>query len=393
MERSLCTLLILGMIASMDPLQAQLTGWTPEPDYPHFPREGTCSFVLGDSAYVVGGANLLMGNNVHYGHVWRYDPNTLTWAQRSSTPAQVYAGIGFALNGYGYVVRGYQTPRRLYRYDALADSWTNMGPLPGSSEFLGHAVVLDTMAYLINTWSGSMYAYAPTANTWTQVTAPSGILVIAAFGVNGTMYAVNNAGQTYAYDPLLDMWTQKATVPVVGTSDWRSFTIYGQAYMTCGLDLGTGVINTVYRYDPWADAWSTTLTFPGTPAILGSSFTVNDRGYLCGGAFFDPITMATGYITEMWSTGAVGSVSMDEGTGPGAFQLGWDAWSRTFSALAHDGGPFDFRLLDALGRTILDGRCVGDRLQVALDQEDRGLLFFDVRSSSGGRQVLRAIAW
>lgn len=376
----------------MAPLHAQLTGWSAEPDYPGTPREGTCSFVLGDSAYVVGGADLLMGNNTYYGHVWRYDPNTLTWAQRSSTPAQVYAGIGFALNGYGYVVRGYQTPRRLYRYDPSTDAWSNMGSLPWSNEVLGLAVVLDTMAYVINTWNGSMYAYAPTANTWTPVTAPSGILVIAAFGVNGTMYAVNDAGQTHAYDPLLDTWTQKATVPVVGTSDWRSFSIYGQAYMTCGLDLGTGVINTVYHYDPLADAWSTTLTFPGIPAILGSVFTVNDRGYLCGGASFDPNTMETIYITEMWSTGAVGSVSMEEGTGPDAFVVGWDARSRSFAASGNAGGPFTYQVLDAMGRTILSGRSPNDRLRVDLGPEHQGLLLFHAWDASGDRQVLRIVA-
>ena len=79
--------------------------------------------------------------------------NAQDWEQVASLPDnyQTDHSFAFALNGYGYILTGYNSfgfpTNDMYRYDASTDEWTQIDDFPGGSRGYAIGEVYDGKAY------------------------------------------------------------------------------------------------------------------------------------------------------------------------------------------------------------------------------------------------------
>ena len=122
--------------------RANLTG--PARHHPYF-------FNIGDVPYVCFGH----GTST-YNDVYRFDPGTNTWTQLLDLPAQgrvggtqfSYDGMGYALSGLGQ--NGSQLATgEFWRYDPVANSWTQLTAHPDSGRWAPGSFVIDNKLYMM----------------------------------------------------------------------------------------------------------------------------------------------------------------------------------------------------------------------------------------------------
>ncbi|HNC96912.1 MAG TPA: hypothetical protein PKW90_12360 [Myxococcota bacterium] len=131
-------------------------------------RSNAVSFVLGQRAYVGTG---ISGSGTASNQFFAFDPQAESWSAISSLPHPSGAGrhgaAAFALGGRGYVVGGFRCStagatdiffsalRDCWAYDAGADAWTEMAPLPGEARADATAFVLGDTAAVLGLGYGS----------------------------------------------------------------------------------------------------------------------------------------------------------------------------------------------------------------------------------------------
>jgi N-acetylneuraminic acid mutarotase len=95
--------------------------WTNKRDFPGQARSQAAGFVLGTKAYVGGGNS---GGNPSLLDFWEYDPALDQWTRKADLIATCIEGVGFDLNGKGYLGVGYHSTKELDEYDLALDKWT-----------------------------------------------------------------------------------------------------------------------------------------------------------------------------------------------------------------------------------------------------------------------------
>lgn len=134
---------------SYDPATDQ---WTKVASYSGPKRFGAAAFVINNLGYVGTGSN----NGTAQIDWWAYDPATNTWIEKArfttdqrASIARVY-GVGFAINGKGYLTQGSASNSTVWEYDPTADTWTERGTFEGSSTSRPFAVgfALGTKGYV-----------------------------------------------------------------------------------------------------------------------------------------------------------------------------------------------------------------------------------------------------
>jgi YD repeat-containing protein len=196
-------------------------------------RRGSFSFVVGDTAYVGGGADSLWApihstscpdpcvptSGVYsspshfYKDLYRFDTTSKAWRRRANYPGKGSTGmISFTIGNYGYVGCGYGKitsggtsnypngeHNDLWRYNPALNKWDSMAPIPNSDSGIIGAVgfTLKGMGYVYggeyvpasatNAMSGkfltTLWQYNPIYNTWRRIeptSSPAG----RAFGVS-----------------------------------------------------------------------------------------------------------------------------------------------------------------------------------------------------------------
>jgi len=264
--------------------------WTKKADMPT-PRILMDTCVMDGKIYVIGGA---LQPHVSSSAVEVYDPDTDTWAIKSSLPV-ARAGLGATAVGDKIYAIGGDGGRTTYEYNPATDTWVRKKDMPTGRGFLSTSVVngrIYAIGGAIDTGGPAFTAveeYDPTTDTWTRkANMPEPRFMHTAGVVDGVIYIIAGSWQSYtssravfAYDPATDKWERKADAPTARS--WLSATAGvadGRIYVMGG-DFGTPWAN-VEEYNPVTDTWARKADMPIARGAL-STIAMNDKIYVIGG--------------------------------------------------------------------------------------------------------------
>jgi len=266
--------------------------WNMQPlVFPGGQRIGAIVFVIGDKAYIGGGAN--NGGWQNFNDLWEYSPTT-GWAQRANMPANIDGGVAFALDGKGYVIS--KTGTALWSYDPVADAWSVKAPYPGGVRDGAAAFTIGDRGY-VGTGSNTQdfFAYEPASDSWTPAPA-----LWAAAGRDHAV-AVSHGTKAYligGYVPAqgvqAEIWELGPSAPLVpGTWAQRpylpgsvrrhpvSFTIDDILYLGGGIAGVGNRLTDLWSYAPITRTWTARAAMP-TEASVGveAAAPANGKGYI-----------------------------------------------------------------------------------------------------------------
>jgi N-acetylneuraminic acid mutarotase len=223
------------------------------------------------------------------------------WTQRANVPDNIGSATGFAVAGKGYIGLGYNpgVTKKFYRYDTLANTWTQVASFPGQTWGYAEGFAINGKGYVC-VGQGTMtsqildelWEYSPTADSWTQkANFGGGVRTEAAsFVIGNKAYLGTGVGASgkrfndlYEYDPALNTWTKKANFPGGKVFGASGFSIGNKGYIALGADTAGNFLSHIWEYDPALDTWTQKAPFPGGGRIRASAFSIYGRGYLgCG---------------------------------------------------------------------------------------------------------------
>lgn len=292
--------------------KAPLGHWEKMADYPGPERFFPVSFVLGNKAYVGGGA---VGRRDFHA----YDPVANVWQPLADLPVGRSEAVHFALNGKGYMVTGIDSmgnTQEVWEYDPSNDAWTQKNDFPGAARSDAASFVIGDKAYMGTGWSvpqpgvqlqlSDWWAYDPATDSWSaKAPFPGGPCSFAAgIGLGSTGYlGVTGKGpspgkQWWAYHPDSDAWTELAEFP--GRTRYAAgiFAMGNRIFVGSGT-MGTGINPADYVYDWWAyDTASGEWLEAGdceTDWMGGAAFSLGNTGYFGLG-----FSNEKGYGKEFW---------------------------------------------------------------------------------------------
>lgn len=243
--------------------------WIKKASYNSYARAYACSFTIDDKGYLCCG---FRGANKEYmNDLWEYDMTAGYWTQCEEMPtAGRKSGVGFAVNGKGYVTTGSKKD--------------------GSSSY-----------YVADTWE-----YDPSTNTWTQKDdfkggARDGAL---AFSIGGAGYVGTGENEDevgwmmdfYRFNPQAasgQQWEEVKGFTGEKRRDGTAFVINDVAYICCGTNNNTYVVD-FYKFDgaTWTQLRDIADTdddndydddYDNIARSLTVSFSINGLGYIATG--------------------------------------------------------------------------------------------------------------
>jgi N-acetylneuraminic acid mutarotase len=387
--------LTLGCILFMAPLHAQEFQWEVRADLPAG-RWGASTFVIGETAYVVGGR---IGSTDRT-EMWAYDLQSDSWTVKASIPVGRRLAAAFVVNGKGYVSCGLTgTSTRLndlWEYDPTTNSWSSRANFPGVARYGTYHFGIDGFGYVgagnMGSSSGPFLAdafrYNPLTNSWSAATAlpDAARHGTASFVMNGLAYVFGGKESDQAFSPDLwrynantDSWTLLAPFPGEPRSSPLAFVYSSDAVIGCGRNESTNFFD-VWRYDPQTDLWYTVPAYPGESSLAGTSFSIAGRAFGGLGWLLSDNTSRS----DLWELVKPNSIGFDEygmsATGVRVFPVpALNATHVNFSSGSNE--IVNMEVFDPQGRSIASFRFLGSH---ALDVGAFATGTYVARWSSGG---------
>ena len=131
--------------------------WTKVASYGGAKREGAVAFVINNMAYMGTGNN----NGLAQKDWYVYDPGQDVWTQKLDFTSDQQAiarsyGIGFAINGMGYVTLGLGTnSTTVWQYNPSTDTWATWGTFEGTTRSYSMGFAIGNKGYVTTGGSGS----------------------------------------------------------------------------------------------------------------------------------------------------------------------------------------------------------------------------------------------
>lgn len=246
--------------------------------------------------YAVGGYD----RNVTPAHSnYEYDPQKDTWTIRTNMPTPRSNLAVVSLKRKVYVFGGNAGDDRNEVYDALADEWQSLAPLPTPRIHLnGSAAAAFKKIYVLGgaeKWfitSARNEVYDPTSDSWDEkapVPTPRQSPVLVVCGKK--IYAIGGHGGypplfqkmsiVEAYDPILDRWERKADLPESGFTV-GAVVVKEKIFVLLQTGSGEKEESKIYVFDPEADEWSMPVDVPRAVRFAGMAC-VDDTLYIVGG--------------------------------------------------------------------------------------------------------------
>lgn len=253
--------------------------------------------------YAIGGSD----GATTFGNVEAYFPSLNQWASLIPLPIQVF-GIQAATIGEDiYVVGGYlpdnSITNRVWRYNVLTNSWTELAPLPSARGIATAAVAAaNGKVYVIggddgdNYSNDTTYEYDPATNAWAlKAPMPTQRENNVAVTLNGKIYVAGgvqawNSDLTglptfEVYDPATDTWERK-TAMIQGRGSPGIATDGVYIYVYGGLSafrIPPGVaLDTTECYNPVTERWGMTDALAVAAAGPAAAF-LDGRIWAAGG--------------------------------------------------------------------------------------------------------------
>jgi len=178
--------------------------WTQKMSYAGGKRAASVSFVIQDVAFVGLGTDETGTVKKDF---WQYKPSTNTWSQLTDFAGTTGFGeqLAFAVGGKGYVAKTNST--NLWEFSLGV--WTQKNALPASN--LSTYVVVNDVAYVISN-DKKLWKYNATADTWTALQNVPGTIFNKGVEINGKAYFGGTISDDYVvweYDPNADTWAKK----------------------------------------------------------------------------------------------------------------------------------------------------------------------------------------
>jgi N-acetylneuraminic acid mutarotase len=184
-------------------------------------RYSAAAAVINNRICVAGGMNIFSGlaGTPALNAMECYDPVTDSWSSGPTMPTG-RQGLGSdALGSFAYAVGGncclgpaFQPLATVERYDAAANTWSTVAPLPTARNFVA-VVNAGGLLYAIGGYgagpSGSLptvEAYDPSAAAWKAKTPlPPSVWGVSAVQSGGVIYVFDQDGRTWQYTPANDI--------------------------------------------------------------------------------------------------------------------------------------------------------------------------------------------
>jgi N-acetylneuraminic acid mutarotase len=282
------------------------------------------------------------------------------WEQVANTPFTKDHGIGFSIDGYGYVLTGglngqvFSSSRHHYKYDPVADSWEQLNDYPGPARGYGIGDVWNGKVYFgFGTNGGTLYndlwSWDPSTNVFEELPScpcsgrahPAFVILDGKAYVGAGGGSAGNLADFWEFDIATETWAQIPDIPgnrhhpyqfaidgsiYVGAGhltswykytpggSWEAvaqlsarvagaqFSHLGKGYALSGGDVNHNSFATgeFWEYDPVGDAWTALPAHPGKSRFGCTQFVIDDYIYLMGGYNRnDPTATMTGYITTL----------------------------------------------------------------------------------------------
>lgn len=219
------------------------------------------------------------------------------WEQLSNTGFDRNHGIGFSINGMGYVLTGGEnggySSKSFHRYDPATDVWEQLEDYPGPERgysigavwedklYFGFGSLIDLNNNIFEDYN-DLWVYDPADNSFTELpTCPCVPRAHPAFViVDNVIYMGTGSGPTgdlndwWAYDIGTMEWTQLANIPGNRHHPYM-FEIDGEIYV------GSGHRRDWYHYDIDGDTWLPIADLDDR--VAGTQFSYNGKGYALSG--------------------------------------------------------------------------------------------------------------
>ncbi len=212
------------------------------------------------------------------------------WEQLSDVPFSArHHAIGFAYEGYGYVLTG-SNNSDVWKYTAATDTWEDLGDYPGPGRGYGIGDEMDGKLYFgFGNFSllggerfNDLWVFDPVDESFEELPeCPcKGRTHPAMIALNGFVYVGMGGGDLddwWAYDVENRTWAQKASLPAEGRHHPYQFKIGDYIYV------GSGHFYDWYRYDPSSDTWTQIADLTDIERVAGTQFNYNGKGYVLSG--------------------------------------------------------------------------------------------------------------
>ncbi|MCI5056589.1 MAG: T9SS type A sorting domain-containing protein [Flavobacteriales bacterium] len=231
--------------------------------------------------------------------------NAQQWEQMANTPFNRDHGIGFSLNGMGYLLTGGATTggstKDFYQYDPNTNTWLQLNDYPGPNRGYGIGDTWDGKLYFgfgLNTgYMNDFWSYDAVSDTFEQLpSCPcAGRLHPALVAVNGKVFmgaGSNGNGDLndwWEYDINTKTWTQKPPMPGVRHHPYQ-FEIEGEIYV------GSGHDKTWSKYNVTNETWTAIADLDDR--VAGTQFSFRKLGYALSGTKDDHSNFATGEFKQ-----------------------------------------------------------------------------------------------
>lgn len=267
-------------------------------------RGAAQSFVIDDLLYISGG---YVGFTAGYvTETKSFNPENENWKKLASPDVQNRsAGIGFSINGKGYIGLGQKNYKSfspspedlldLNEYNPKTNEWKVVAEFPGAGRTHAAVFVLNNKAYVIGGelandagTTDEVWEYNPKTDTWTQkANLPKSAAFSSTFTSDSLGYVIggiDNSGAAlklnYSYNPLVDMWTERSKLPKINQGG-TAFSLNGFGYYGLGSNKALGeknseFLNQFFKYDFIEDTWTESdYTWTGEGRLWPISGVVN----------------------------------------------------------------------------------------------------------------------
>jgi N-acetylneuraminic acid mutarotase len=301
--------LLLSVIGYSGIANAQ-DSWLQKANFGGANREGATAFAIGDTGYIMTG----VFNDSAFHDVWAWTPSTNTWVKKDTMIAVKRSGASAtSMNGYGYLLCGLKPSgcfraigggvcagtflSDVWQYAPSTDTWTNITTFPGAAR--NNAVVVanpadSTLYFGTGNDNGTSYlsdwwSYKVPTNTWAQLDSFPGGQRSAAVGFlsHGNIYVgsgdnngkVNATSDFWEYNIAGNTWTKVSNNPVSRRLA-NVFVINDTAYVGRGEVGGSTVLNDLWMYDAVKDTWVAKTSYPPGGGYSAVGFSIGNNGYL-----------------------------------------------------------------------------------------------------------------
>jgi N-acetylneuraminic acid mutarotase len=256
---------------------------------------------LDGEIYIIGGYNPQATDSVE-----AYDTQTMTWRTSTSFPEVMNHGNAGVIDGKIYVAGYYidgtmsDATTKVYAYDPLLEEWAERTPLPEGTERAASCVCVDSgLLYVIAGAKNGMSVdtssrYDAAADSWEALPPlPERREHCVAGVINGTLYIGGGRAdaiegieeKTWALDLSEMQWVERAPL-VPPRGGLAGAALRGRLFLFGGEgshDSDNGVFPDVSAYDPATDTWEA-LPPMLVPRHGFGAAVMDDRIYLAGGA-------------------------------------------------------------------------------------------------------------